>query len=125
MIAHKAVDAGDQYLHATSRKGGRLSPLQAALCGSRLTRNRLTLKGYDPPRADGGSTPAGWGGLAYFRFHGSPRMYYSSYGDDFLDALAVKLQDLRRRRIPTWCIFDNTALGAGTGNALSLIERLE
>jgi uncharacterized protein YecE (DUF72 family) len=78
----------------------------------------------DPPRADGDGDPGGWGGLAYFRLHGSPRMYYSSYEDDFLDALAVKLRELRRRRVPAWCIFDNTTLGAGTGNALSLMERL-
>ena len=78
----------------------------------------------DPPAAEAGE-PGGWRGLAYFRLHGSPRVYYSSYEDDFLDSLADKLRDLRRRRIPTWCIFDNTTLGAATGNALSLIERLE
>jgi uncharacterized protein YecE (DUF72 family) len=79
----------------------------------------------DPPKADGGGEPGGWRGLAYFRLHGSPRVYYSSYDDEFLRALAGKLQALRRRRIPTWCIFDNTTLGAGTGNALSVIERLQ
>jgi uncharacterized protein YecE (DUF72 family) len=77
----------------------------------------------DPPRAEGDGEPGGWPGLAYFRLHGSPRIYYSSYGDDYLAALAIKLRALQRRRIPTWCIFDNTALGAATGNALSLIER--
>lgn len=79
----------------------------------------------DPPRADTGGDPGGWCGLAYFRLHGSPRVYYSSYEEGFLAALAEKLRALRRRRIPTWCIFDNTTLGAGTGNALSIIERLE
>jgi uncharacterized protein YecE (DUF72 family) len=79
----------------------------------------------DPPRAEGDGEPGGWCGLAYFRLHGSPRMYYSSYEDDFLDALEEKLRALRRRRITTWCIFDNTTLGAATSNALSLIERLE
>jgi uncharacterized protein YecE (DUF72 family) len=79
----------------------------------------------DPPRAAGDGELGGWPGLAYFRLHGSPRIYYSSYEDNALDALAVKLRALQRRRIPTWCIFDNTALGAATGNALSLIERLE
>ena len=79
----------------------------------------------DPSRAEGGGDPGGWRGLAYFRLHGSPRMYYSSYERDFLDALAIKLRDTRRRRIPTWCIFDNTTLGAATGNALSLIHHLE
>jgi len=77
----------------------------------------------DPPRAEGDGEPGGWRGLAYFRLHGSPRMYYSSYEDDFLDVLAVNLRNSRRRRIPTWCIFDNTAHGAATGNALSLIHR--
>ncbi|HUQ10233.1 MAG TPA: DUF72 domain-containing protein [Steroidobacteraceae bacterium] len=75
----------------------------------------------DPPRAEGDGEPGGWAGLAYYRLHGSPRIYYSSYEEDFLDSLAVKLRELRRRRIPTWCIFDNTTLGAGTGNALSLL----
>jgi uncharacterized protein YecE (DUF72 family) len=74
----------------------------------------------DPAKAGGGGEPGGWPGLAYFRLHGSPRVYYSSYDEEFLRALAGKLRALRRRRIPTWCIFDNTTLGAATGNALSL-----
>jgi uncharacterized protein YecE (DUF72 family) len=78
----------------------------------------------DPPRAEGDGAPGGWPGLAYFRLHGSPRIYYSSYEDDYLDALAKKLLALKRRRIPTWCVFDNTTLGAATCNALSLNERL-
>ena len=78
----------------------------------------------DPPRVEGAGEPGGWRGLAYFRLHGSPRMYYSSYEDDYLDALAGKLRESRRRRIPTWCIFDNTALGAAAGNALDLVRTL-
>jgi uncharacterized protein YecE (DUF72 family) len=78
----------------------------------------------DPARAPGDGEPGGWRGLAYFRLHGSPRIYYSSYEDAFLESLAVKLRALRRGRTPTWCIFDNTTLGAGTGNALSLLQRL-
>ena len=66
--------------------------------------------------------PGGWRGLAYFRLHGSPRPYYSSYESSYLEALASRLQALRRRRVPTWCIFDNTALGAATANAWSLGE---
>lgn len=79
----------------------------------------------DPPRGEGGSEPGGWRGLAYFRLHGAPRTYYSSYESDFLNALSDKLRDLRRSRIPSWCIFDNTALGAATNNAVSLFERLK
>ena len=89
-----------------------------------LTKFKVARVAADPPRAAGDGEPGGWPGLAYFRLHGSPRIYYSSYEDAALDALAVKLRALRRRRIPTWCIFDNTTLGAATGNALSLLERL-
>jgi len=78
----------------------------------------------DPPRADGDGEPGGWRGLAYFRLHGSPRIYYSSYEDGYLYTLAGRLHRLQRARIPTWCIFDNTTLGAATSNALSLVERL-
>ncbi len=78
----------------------------------------------DPPHAQSGGEPAGWPGLVYFRLHGSPRTYYSAYEDDYLAALAIRLRELRRRRIPTWCIFDNTTLGAATGNALAVAERI-
>ena len=90
-----------------------------------LDRLEVARVAADPPRGEGGGDPGGWRGLAYFRLHGFPRVYYSSYESGFLDALAGKLRALRRRRIPTWCIFDNTTLGAGTANALSIIERLE
>lgn len=78
----------------------------------------------DPPRAEGGGDPGGWPGLAYFRLHGSPRMYYSAYEDSFLDPLAERLRRLARRRIPAWCIFDNTTLGAAMPNALAVLGGL-
>jgi uncharacterized protein YecE (DUF72 family) len=74
----------------------------------------------DPPRARNGLDPGGWKGLAYFRLHGSPRVYYSSYEPPFLQALAARLWELRRGGTPCWCIFDNTTLGAGTANALDM-----
>ncbi len=110
-------------------RGVALEPRHASWFGDRadrlLNEFEVARVAADPPRAEGGGEPGGWRGLAYFRLHGSPRVYYSSYEDDFLDSLADKLRDLRCRRIPSWCIFDNTTLGAATGNALSLIERLE
>jgi len=66
--------------------------------------------------------PGGWTGLAYYRLHGSPRVYYSSYEPGFLAALAERLKSLRASGIPAWCIFDNTTLGAGTSNALALMD---
>jgi uncharacterized protein YecE (DUF72 family) len=75
----------------------------------------------DPPRMERDDSPGGWRGLAYFRLHGSPRTYYSSYDAGRIDALGDELRKLRRRGIPAWCIFDNTTLGAATGDALSML----
>ncbi|HYH82894.1 MAG TPA: DUF72 domain-containing protein [Longimicrobium sp.] len=78
----------------------------------------------DPVRAPGADEPGGWPELAYFRLHGSPRMYYSEYTPEYLDALAARMAKARERGVPVWCIFDNTTLGAATGNALDLLSRL-
>jgi len=79
----------------------------------------------DPVRAPGADEPGGWPGLAYFRLHGSPRMYYSAYEPAYLDALAGRIARLRDGGVPVWCIFDNTTLGAAAGNALDLVHRLD
>ena len=50
-------------------------------------------------------------------------LYYSSYDDAALDALAAKLKAAAQRG-PAWCIFDNTAAGAAMDNALHLQECL-
>lgn len=84
---------------------------------------KITRVAADPPRAEGDGEPGGWPGLAYFRLHGSPRIYYSAYDDDFLAVIGRRLRDLDRRRVSAWCIFDNTALGAATGNALAASSR--
>jgi uncharacterized protein YecE (DUF72 family) len=89
-----------------------------------LARVRVARVAADPPRAANGFEPGGWGGLAYFRLHGSPRIYYSSYTPEFIQAVAERIRRLAKAGIPTWCIFDNTTLGAGTGNALALREAL-
>jgi uncharacterized protein YecE (DUF72 family) len=79
----------------------------------------------DPPRAPQGAEPGGWEGMAYYRLHGSPRVYYSSYDAAFLDALAGRLRAHAASGTPCWCIFDNTTLGAGTANALDLAARVD
>lgn len=66
------------------------------------------------------SEPGGDRALAYFRLHGSPRIYYSDYADDYLAALATRLRSMRRAGANVWCIFDNTALGHAVENALTL-----
>ena len=67
--------------------------------------------------------PGGWNGLVYYRLHGAPRVYYSAYDAQALDTLADQLRRAVRRG-PAWCIFDNTAAGAATANALELLGRL-
>jgi uncharacterized protein YecE (DUF72 family) len=73
----------------------------------------------DPARNDSGDVPGGWPGLRYYRLHGSPRIYYSSYDERFLHDLEQRLTALRPA-VDTWCIFDNTAAGAAFGNVLEL-----
>jgi uncharacterized protein YecE (DUF72 family) len=76
----------------------------------------------DPSCGQDGHLPSGSDRVAYFRLHGSPVMYHSSYPDDYLAALAHQIRALTGR--PVWCVFDNTARGAATVNALDLVERL-
>lgn len=83
---------------------------------------RIARAAADPLPAVGAFDPGGWRGLTYFRLHGSPRMYYSAYEPPFISALVKKLE---QQRVPTWCVFDNTAEGAALGDALSTSERLE
>jgi uncharacterized protein YecE (DUF72 family) len=73
----------------------------------------------DPARHPDASIPGGWRGLSYFRLHGSPVMYRSSYADR-IEVLARQLrsEDSQGRR--TWCIFDNTASSAAVSDALAL-----
>lgn len=60
------------------------------------------------------------GGVVYYRLHGSPRMYYSAYDDAFVQALAQRMVAGATRADAIWCIFDNTAEGAATANALAM-----
>lgn len=76
----------------------------------------------DPVLHDPGRAPGGWQGLVYCRLHGSPRVYYSAYDAKLIAALALRLQAATREAGSVWCIFDNTARGAATDNALDLHE---
>ena len=78
----------------------------------------------DPPRVPAAAEPGGTQELAYFRLHGAPRVYWSRYEEDFLDELASQVVAASRRAKQVWCIFDNTASGSATPNALGLVERL-
>jgi uncharacterized protein YecE (DUF72 family) len=82
-----------------------------------LEKFRIARVAADPPRAAGLEAPGGWPGLVYYRWHGSPRPYFSSYSAEQLADLAVKLSG---GTADAWCIFDNTGSGSAAGNALDL-----
>lgn len=63
--------------------------------------------------------PGGWPGLRYWRLHGAPRTYYSEYSAAHLQSLAKILREPARAG-ETWVVFDNTALGHATANAMEL-----
>jgi uncharacterized protein YecE (DUF72 family) len=88
--------------------------------GNWLAERGIARVAADPAKVAGGDQPGGWNGLAYYRWHGSPRIYYSDYDHEALAALHKRLDAHRKRRVATWCIFDNTASGAALGNALAL-----
>ncbi|MEO8386831.1 DUF72 domain-containing protein [Polaromonas sp.] len=79
----------------------------------------------DPVLFDAARYPGGYPGLVYVRLHGSPRMYYSAYAPDVLDALAVRLKLAAASDASAWCIFDNTANGAAAPDALRLTQTLQ
>jgi uncharacterized protein YecE (DUF72 family) len=58
----------------------------------------------------------------YTRLHGTPRVYYSSYPDEYLAALAADMEVHTKAGRTVWCIFDNTASGAAVPNALDVMR---
>lgn len=83
----------------------------------------VTRVAADPACCDDAAEPGGWRGFAYWRLHGSPVKYRSSYADR-LPALADALS-LAAASGDTWCIFDNTASAAAAGDALELMTILQ
>lgn len=79
-----------------------------------LKRLQVVRVAADPPRAPDDGAPGGWDGFAYWRLHGSPRIYYSEYPKAALQALAPRLG------VRDWCMFDNTMHYGAMGNALML-----
>lgn len=78
----------------------------------------------DPAIAANAARPGGCERLVYYRMHGNPKIYYSNYRRDRLQALAVRLRTVATTSVDVWCIFDNTALGHATGNALAITHSL-
>ncbi|MBA2686263.1 MAG: DUF72 domain-containing protein [Gemmatimonadaceae bacterium] len=83
-----------------------------------LAERRIARVAADPVLHPGAGEPGGWRGLSYYRLHGSPRVYYSSYDAEQIVSLRARLEkdDAKEK----WCIFDNTASGVATPNAIAL-----
>lgn len=87
-----------------------------------MMHNCIARVAADPDRPPGAGEPGGWTGLQYYRLHGSPQMYYSNYSVEHLLRIAELLRRALAEGTTAWCIFDNTAAGAATANALDLLK---
>jgi uncharacterized protein YecE (DUF72 family) len=81
-----------------------------------LCQHSVSRVAADPAVTSSAAVPGGWPGCAYFRLHGSPRMYWSSYDAAYLTQLASVVMNAAESS-DVWCVFDNTALGTAMENA--------
>ena len=91
---------------------------------SMLADHRVARVAADPARVPAAAVPAGYDRLIYLRLHGSPRIYYSAYPAEELERVTGMLDKKADLGISLWCIFDNTALGAATADALTVRSSL-
>jgi uncharacterized protein YecE (DUF72 family) len=89
-----------------------------------LEKLRIGRVAADPPRAEADGRPGGDRSTVYYRLHGSPKIYYSAYSEGALDRIAGQLAHDLSGAEQAWCVFDNTAEGAATIDALALAQRL-
>lgn len=87
-----------------------------------LQRHAISRAAVDPARVAAAALPGGAQGWRYWRWHGSPRMYYSDYPDAALANLAAHVVQHPGQAQAPWVIFDNTAHGFAIANALRLKE---
>jgi uncharacterized protein YecE (DUF72 family) len=78
----------------------------------------------DPALSEEAARPGGDETIRYWRWHGSPRMYYSDYADAALRALATQVRARAPRGTRRLAVFDNTAHAFATANAARLQELL-
>jgi uncharacterized protein YecE (DUF72 family) len=86
---------------------------------------RLGRVAADPAVVPSAAEPGGVAGRVYFRLHGSPQVYFSSYTSSYLDGLAFRLRMHVRAGDVVWCIFDNTIRGAALTNALTVVRKIQ
>ncbi|HWG11256.1 MAG TPA: DUF72 domain-containing protein [Rhodanobacteraceae bacterium] len=86
---------------------------------SLLRKHSIARVASDPAIVPAAMQPGGDRSWTYWRWHGSPQMYYSDYSLQTLAELA-KTVDNASGQSEAWIIFDNTALGHATANAAYL-----
>jgi uncharacterized protein YecE (DUF72 family) len=92
-----------------------------------LSEHGIARAAADPACCPAAALPVPSRGLCYFRWHGSPKSYFSAYQPEAIAHLANSILSARVSgggRALTYCFLDNTALGAAPVNALSLKSRL-
>jgi uncharacterized protein YecE (DUF72 family) len=123
-LAWEAAIAQPFFTHLRERHDGPLAcePRHPSWFRADVDRTLRELKisrvAADPARVPRAALPGGDRRRIYLRLHGSPRMYYDAYPPAALARIARHL----RRSPGAWCIFDNTALGHATADALALQE---
>ena len=92
--------------------------------GRALRKHQVALVAADPAKMPRAAVPGGDHAFEYARLHGSPRMYYDAYPSAAIDRIARRLLRDNTATHERWGIFDNTALGYATLDALAVVERL-
>ncbi|MFT3886166.1 MAG: DUF72 domain-containing protein [Flavobacteriales bacterium] len=87
-----------------------------------LRRLRMGRVVADPARGGDPGAPGGDRSTVYHRLHGSPRIYWSDYGEEELHRWAKAIASVQSE--DHWVIFDNTAAGHAWPNALRMAELL-
>jgi uncharacterized protein YecE (DUF72 family) len=127
-LAFDARSAGLFFRAFRLRYGGGLcvEPRHASWFGEAaetlLQQYRIARVAADPALNAAAAAPGGDPSLRYTRLHGSPHMYYSSYDDLWLRAVAQRLQAEQAAGSVVWCVLDNTAAGHAIPNALELLR---
>jgi uncharacterized protein YecE (DUF72 family) len=85
-----------------------------------LKRSNIARVAADPAKFPSAEVPGGQDHVAYFRWHGSPQMYYSDYTKQQLTNFANQVHNTKAQNV--WCVFDNTARYAAWDNAQSLVK---
>ncbi|MDP9082973.1 MAG: DUF72 domain-containing protein [Pseudomonadota bacterium] len=88
-----------------------------------LRRVNVARVAADPAKHAGANVPGGEPRFAYFRWHGTPQMYYSKYSDTQLAAFALNVT--MAGAMTAWCVFDNTARYAAWDDALRFSKMLK